>query len=144
MKTCLTKDFLDGPIINTCTPSAGGLGLIPGQGTRSPRPQLKTTACGGAKSLQSCPTLCDLMDCSQPGLSAHGILQARRLEWMAVSSSRGSSQPRGRTCVSYISCIVRGWRGEFLPLVPPGKPKDLLQPSKKTKFFLRKITLSFN
>ena len=42
---------------------------------------------------QLCLTLCDLMDCSSPGSSVHGIFQARILEWVAVSSSRGSSQP---------------------------------------------------
>ena len=47
-----------------------------------------------AKSLQSCLTLLDLMDCSLPGSSVHGILQARILEWIATSSSRGSSNPR--------------------------------------------------
>ena len=40
---------------------------------------------------QSCPTLCDPMDCSLPGSSVHGILQARILEWVAISFSRGSS-----------------------------------------------------
>ena len=40
-----------------------------------------------AKSLQSCPTVCDPMDCSLPGLSVHGILQARPLEWVAISFS---------------------------------------------------------
>ena len=44
-----------------------------------------------AKSLQSCPTLCDSMDCNPPGYSFHGIFQARILEWVAMSSSRGSS-----------------------------------------------------
>ena len=44
------------------------------------------------------------MDCSPPGSSAHGILQARILEWVAISSSRGSSRPRDQTCVS---CIGR-------------------------------------
>ena len=43
---------------------------------------------------QSCPTLCNPMDCSLPGSSIHGILQARILEWIAISFSRGSSQPR--------------------------------------------------
>ena len=43
---------------------------------------------------QSCPTLCDPMDCSPPGSSVHGIFQARVLEWVAISFSRGSSQPR--------------------------------------------------
>ena len=43
---------------------------------------------------QSCPTLCDPMDCSLPGSSVHGIFQAIVLEWIAISFSRGSSQPR--------------------------------------------------
>ena len=44
-----------------------------------------------AESLQSCPTLFESMDCSLPGSSVDGILQARILEWVAVPSSRGSS-----------------------------------------------------
>ena len=51
---------------------------------------------------QSCPTLCDPMDCSPPGSSVHGIFQAWILEWVAVSFSRGSSWPRDRTRVSRI------------------------------------------
>ena len=43
---------------------------------------------------QLCLTLCDPMDCSPPGSSVHGILQARILEWVVISFSRGSSQPR--------------------------------------------------
>ena len=43
---------------------------------------------------QSCPTLCDPMDCSPPGSSVHGPFQARILEWVAIYFSRGSSQPR--------------------------------------------------
>ena len=46
------------------------------------------------KVTQSCPTLCNPMDCSLPGSSIHGILQARILEWSAFLFSRGSSQPR--------------------------------------------------
>ena len=49
---------------------------------------------------QSWLTLCDPVDCSPPGSSVHGILQARILEWIAISFSRGSSQPRDRTQVS--------------------------------------------
>ena len=52
---------------------------------------------------QSCLTLCDPMDCSLPGSSVHGIFQARVLEWVAISFSRGSSQPRDRTQVSLIA-----------------------------------------
>ena len=57
-------------------------------------------ACSGA---QSCLTLCDPMDCSPPGSSVHGNLQARIQEWFPISFSRGSSQPRDQT---HILCIV--------------------------------------
>ena len=49
---------------------------------------------------QLCPTLCDSTDCSPPGSSVHGILQARILEWVAMPFCRGSSQPRDQTQVS--------------------------------------------
>ena len=52
---------------------------------------------------QSCPTLCDPMDCSPPGSSIHGILQARILEQVTMPSSRASSQPKDRTQVSHIA-----------------------------------------
>ena len=52
---------------------------------------------------QLCPTLCDTVDCSLPGSSVHGVLQARILEWVAMPSSRGSSQPRDRTQVSIMN-----------------------------------------
>ena len=52
---------------------------------------------------QSCPTLCDPMNCSLPGSSVYGILQARILEWVAMPSSRGSSQSRDQT---WVSCIA--------------------------------------
>ena len=44
------------------------------------------------------------VDCSPPSFSVHGILQARILEWVAISFSRGSSQPRNQTQVSHIAC----------------------------------------
>ncbi|XDA79460.1 hypothetical protein R6Z07F_009474 [Ovis aries] len=56
---------------------------------------------------QSCPTLCGSMDCSPIGSSTHGIFQARILEWVAISFSRESSQPRDQTRISYVSCIGR-------------------------------------
>ena len=68
-----------------------------------------------AKSLQLCPTLCNLIDCSPPGFSVHGILQARVLEWFAIPFSRGSSRPGNQTCVSCISCLSP---------VLPGKPME--------------------
>ena len=54
--------------------------------------------------IQSCPRLCNPMNYSPPGSSVHGILQARILEWFAISSSRGSLRLRDQTCVS---CIGR-------------------------------------
>ena len=56
---------------------------------------------------QSCLTLCDPMDCSPPGSSVHRILQARILQWVAISSSRVSSQSRVQTFISCVSCIGR-------------------------------------
>ena len=64
----------------------------------------------------SCLTLWDHMDCSPPGFSVHGILQARVLEWVAMPSSRESSWPRDQTHVLYISCIGRQ---VLYHLVPP-------------------------
>ena len=55
-----------------------------------------------SKVTQLCLTLCDPLDCSLPGSSIHGIFQARILEWVAVSFSRGTSQPRDRTRVFHI------------------------------------------
>ena len=57
---------------------------------------------GEGEVAQSCPTLCDPVDCNLLGFSVHGILQARILEWIAISFSRGSSQPRDRIRVSHI------------------------------------------
>ena len=65
-----------------------------------------SSSCSVAKlcldSLQSDP-----IHCSLPGSSVHGILQTRRLEWVAMPSSRGSSPPRERTHVSWVSCVGR-------------------------------------
>ena len=60
-----------------------------------------------AKSFQLCLTLCNPVDCSPPGSSVHGILQARILEWGAMPFSGGSSPLRDRTRISYVFCIGR-------------------------------------
>ena len=62
--------------------------------------------CICAKSLQSCPILCNPKDYSPPGSSVHGTLQAIILEWVAISFSKGSSRPRDQTYVSCGSCIA--------------------------------------
>ena len=53
---------------------------------------------------QLCPTLCHPVDCSPPGSSVHGILQARILEWTAISFSRGSSRPRQASNLGLLHC----------------------------------------
>ena len=53
------------------------------------------------KIIQLCPMVCNLMDCSPPGFSVNGILQARTLEWIATPFSKGSSQPRDQTQVPH-------------------------------------------
>ena len=68
---------------------------------------------------KSCQTLCDPMDCSPPGFLVRGISQARMLEWIALSFSRGSSQPGDRT---RIFCIGK----QFFTSESLGKPKSLL------------------
>ena len=55
---------------------------------------------------QLCLTHCDPMDCSLPGSSVHGIFQPRILEWVVISFSRASSQPRDQTHISCVSCIA--------------------------------------
>ena len=72
-------------------------------------------ACMCPKFLQSCLTLSNTMDCSPPGSSVHGILQARILEWVVMPSSGWSSQPRDQTCISYFL----HWQVSSLPLAPP-------------------------
>ena len=60
-----------------------------------------------AKPLRLGLALCHPLDCSLPGSSVHGIFQARTLEWVAMSSSRGSSWPRNRTCICHVTWIGR-------------------------------------
>ena len=78
---------------------------------------------------QSCLTVSNPMDCSLPGSSVHAIFQARVLEWVAISFSRGSSQPRDQTWVSHIV-------DRRLPSEPPGKSRkkefNLLQGKNST------------
>ena len=67
---------------------------------------------------QSCATLCDPMDCDPPGSSVHGILQARILEWVAISFSRGSSPPKDEPRSPAL-------QADSLPSEPQGKPRLL-------------------
>ena len=76
-----------------------------GEGVEKREPS-HNVACMHAKSLQSCTTLCDPLDYSLPGSSAHGILQARILEWVVMPASRGSSWHRDWTGVPYVSALA--------------------------------------
>ena len=90
--------------------------------------------CVCVKSLQLCPTLCNPMYCSPPGSSFHGLLQVKIQEWIALPSSRQSSQPRDRTQVSHtaggfftIRKAPKHWRGQPIPF-----PGDLPDPGIKS------------
>ena len=93
----------------------GGLSLLPASRDPSSPFSLKSFAvltllfcvCKLYSVAWSCPALCDPMDCSPLGSCVCGILQARTLEWVAISSSRGSSRPRDGTHVSCVLCIGR-------------------------------------
>ena len=78
------------------------------------------SACVGAKSLQSCPTLCDPMGCSPPGFSVHGILQARILESVAISSSRDLPNPGMEPGSPTL-------QADSLLSEPPGKPRNYIR-----------------
>ena len=93
---------------------AGKQGIVlPSRTSRTPRlivctswsQKLKSSClfsflCAQCSVAQLCPTLRNPMDCSPPGSSVHGVSQERILEWIAISFSMRSSQPRDRTCVS--------------------------------------------
>ena len=69
-------------------------------------PSFLVTGCFCCSVTKSCLTLCDPKDCSLPCSSVHRFSQARIVEWVAISSSRGSSWPRDWTHVSCISCVA--------------------------------------
>ena len=66
-------------------------------------------AAAAAKLLQSCPTLCDPMDCSLPGFSVHGILQARTLEWVAISFSNAWKWKVKGKSLSHVRLFTAPW-----------------------------------
>ena len=80
------------------------------------------------KSAQSCPTLCSPMDCSPPGSSVHGIFQARILQRVAISYSRGSSRLRNQNCVSCASYSGRQILYHCATWEPSNKPQHSHKP----------------
>ena len=79
-------------------------GEVESNGNRKPerKTPIQFAAAAAAKSLQSCPTLCDPIDGSPPGSSVHGILQARTLEWVAIAFSNAS---KWKVKVKSLSCV---------------------------------------
>ena len=115
-------------------------GIFPTQGSNPGLPhcrwilyQLSNHAAAAAKSLQSCPTLCNPMD-----YTIHGILQAGILEWAAFPFSRGSSRPRDRT---QVSCIA----GRFFTSWATGKPRSSFwsSVSQPSPFIIFRSVISF-
>ena len=70
--------------------------------------------------VQLCPTLCNLIDCSPPSSFVHGIFQARILEWVAISSTRGIFPTQGSS--PHLPCLLH-WQVDFLPLHHLGSPR---------------------
>ena len=102
-------------------------------------------------------TLCDSLDCSLPVYSVYRILQARRLEWVAIPYSRGSSWPRDRTHIFYVSCIGRcilyhwatreaclTYTAYFLPIYAPRHIMWIDEARETASDFLESYLLFFN
>ena len=89
---------------------------------------------------QLCPALCDPIDHSLPGFSVQDILQAKILEWVAMPSSRESSQPKDQTHISY--CLLH-WQVSSLLLAQPGKPQALSHLPLKVPYFFSFCPVSF-
>ena len=70
-------------------------------------------AAAAAKSLQSCPTLCNPMNCSPPGSSVHGILQARTMEWVAISSSNAWKWKVKVKSLSRVQLLATPWTAAY-------------------------------
>ena len=91
-------------------------------------------ACMHTKSLQSCLTLCNPMECSSPGSSVHGILQARILEWVAISFSRGH--------VVILTIYKKSWGEQIIPL---SRNLSVLDKNSSTHYgFVRKTSIRLN
>ena len=84
---------------------------------------------GMLSHVSSCPILCDPMDCRPPGSSVQAILQVRILEWVAMTFSRGSSNPG---IESPFLCLLH-WQVSYLPLTQPGKPNTSIFKKREMK-----------
>ena len=121
LKDCSTPGFLvhhQLPELAQTHVHRVGDAIQPSLSTNRSLDDLWTGVCVCAKSLHSCPTLCNPMDCKPPGSSVYGVLQARILEWVAMPSSRGSSQPRDQTGKFFTTNTT--WEAQGRPSLDPG------------------------
>ena len=102
-KKTMTGTFLEVQWLSLCTPYAWRPGFDSWSGNWIPPATAKSSHAACRVQSLSHVWLCDPMDCSPPGSLSIGILQARILEWVAISFSQGSSQPRDWTQVSCIA-----------------------------------------
>ena len=84
-----------------------------GEGVGEGEKWMREVAAAAAKSLQSCPTLCDPMDCSLPGFSIHEILQARTLEWVAISFSNAWKWKVKVKSLSHVWLLATPWTAAY-------------------------------
>ena len=103
--THILRDFSSALVASVRTVNAQ-CGWHPVYNSEGRRLKLKWRWCD-SMCAQSCPTLRNPMDCSSPDFSVHGIFQARILEWVVISFSKGSSPPKDRTIFSCVSCNGR-------------------------------------
>ena len=110
-----SQTWLKWLIMHVCNKSSHCLLMSPFLSMNTSRyKEFKSLVQSRAYVLSCVLALCDPMDCSLPGSSVHGISQARILEWVAISCSRGSSQSRDWT---HVFCLA----GRFFTIEPPGK-----------------------
>ena len=113
-----TFHHLPGFVISECIPSSGTLNFTSCYRLKISNNKIRMRYCCWVTQL--CHTLCDPIGCSLPGFSVREILQARPLEWVAISFCRRSSWLRDWSCVFCGSCIAGG----FFTTKPPGKPNQ--------------------
>ena len=95
------------------------------------------------KSLQLCPTLCDPMDCSPPGSSVHGILQARILEWAAISSSKGIFLTQGLNAILMSPALAGKFFTTSVEVHQPMPQRDSLLPHLPTTVLHKDVSIIF-
>jgi len=96
-----------------------------------------------ANSLQSCSTLCDPMDCSPPGSSVHGILQARILEWAAISSCKRIFLTQGLNAILMSPALAGKFFTTSVEVHQPMPQRDSLLPYLPTTVLHKDVSVIF-